>query len=120
MGSELVTAFDGTPSVIPVIPDRAYTSQRINLDGRTYTLKLSWNQGQGSWYLSLYDSEETPLAQSVRLVSNWPLLRYYQSDPRVPPGELVAQDLTGDGSAPGFDELGIGKRVELTYFSATQ
>jgi hypothetical protein len=37
----------------------------------------------------------------------------------MPPGELMAADLTGDGSPAGLDELGVGQRVELTYFEST-
>jgi hypothetical protein len=118
MADALVAQADeGTLLTIPVVEGRAHTTQRINLDGRVYTLVMKWNEGQETWYLSLYDSEESPIVQGLRIVSNWPLLRYYHFDTRTPPGELYAQDLTGDGSPPGFDDFGIGKRVELTYYA---
>lgn len=106
-----------TPLQIPVLENAAYQAQRIPLDGRLYTLTLSWNQWASSWSLSLYDAEDSPILQGLRIISNWPLLRYYKYDPRCPPGELIAHDLTGDGSPPRFDDFGIDKRVELTYYS---
>ena len=51
----------------------------------------------------------------LRLVANWPLLKPYQWDERVPPGELAVADLTGDGTPPKLDELGEGRRCQLIY-----
>ena len=61
-------------------------------------------------------SEEQPVLLGLKLVANWPLLRHYHHDPRVPPGEFFVMDLTGDRTPPGLDDLGEGKRCELTYF----
>lgn len=112
-------AANGTPLYIPV-PGAAYSTQRLTLDGRTYTLMLAWSQLIESWHLSLFDSEEQPIACGLRVVTGWPLLRYYGSDSRLPPGEMVAQSLTTDVSPPKFDDFGIGKRVELIYFAQNQ
>lgn len=110
---------NGTPLQITVLEDAAFQRQRIALDGRQYTLALMWNQWASYWSLSLYDSEENPIVLGLRIVANWPLLRFYRYDPRLPDGEIIAHDLTGDGSPPGFDDFGIGKRVELTYYAQT-
>lgn len=109
---------NGKPLVIPTTGD-PYSSQRIALDGKSYTLSLAWNQYASSWSLSLFDENEEPIVVGLRVISNWPLLRYYGFDPRMPPGELYAQDVTGDGSPPGLDDFGEGKRVELTYYAQT-
>lgn len=105
---------------LPTHDGAAYYSQRCRLDGRDYTLRFAWNQREGRWYLTLLDAEDNLLVSGVKIVSNWPLLRYYQYDPDVPPGELMAQDATGDNSPPGFDEMGIGNRVELVYFAQVE
>jgi hypothetical protein len=117
MSTALEQIFDGTPLVIPVLEGRALMRQRLNLDGSVYTLELTWNQGEERWHVSLFDTEDEPLALGLTVLTNWPLWRYYRYDPRMPPGELVAQDLTGDGSPPGFEDFGPGKRVELTYYA---
>lgn len=104
----------GTPLLIPV-PEGAYTTQRIALDGRVYTMRLAWNAYAESWFLSLADDQDEPIVTGLRVVTNWPLLRFYRYDERVPPGEIVAMDLTGNDAPPGYDEL--GKRVTLNYFA---
>jgi hypothetical protein len=104
--------------LIPTIPGAAYHSFKTRLQGRDFIFRLSFNEREERWYLSLLDEEETPLLQSVKLLANWPLLRHYRFDPRLPPGELMAIDPTGNGDPPTLDELGEGLRVELTYFEA--
>lgn len=101
--------------LIPTTPAVAYYSQRTKLDGRDYLLRFSWNEREERWYVSIFDDEENPLVQSIKIICNWRLLRAYHADPRVPPGEIVATDLTGLNVPPGFDELGEGLRVELNY-----
>lgn len=108
----------GTPVYIPV-PGDPYSTQRITLDGRTYTIWLAWNQYVASWHLSLFDVEDKPIVCGLRITTGWPLLRYYRYEPRIPPGEFLAQSLTPDRSPPGFEDFGIGKRVELIYFAQT-
>jgi len=101
--------------IIPTSPGAAYYSEKTRLDGRDYILRFAWNQREERWYFSLFDEEEQPIIQSVKVICNWPFLRYYRSDPRVPPGELMATDLTGNNTPPGFEELGEGRRVEFVY-----
>jgi hypothetical protein len=103
---------------IPTSKIEAFYSQRTRLDGREYLLRFAWNQREERWHLSIFDEAEQPIVQGLKLVANWPLLRFYRADPRCPPGELWVMDLSGDGSPPGFDELGEGLRCELTYVPA--
>lgn len=104
--------------LIPTPSGAPYSSSKVRLEGRDFVLQLAWNQRQGRWHLSILDEESTPLAMGLKLVANWPLTRAYKWDPRLPPGDFRAMSLTGDRSPPGFDELGIGKRCELTYFES--
>lgn len=104
---------------IPTTPGDPFYSQTTRLDGRDYVLHFAWNQREERWYLSIHDEEDAPIVQGLKLIANWPLLRYYHSDSRVPPGEIIVVDATGDGSPPLLDELGPGKRCELTYTPAT-
>lgn len=107
--------------LIPTTPETPYYQQKTRLDGRDYVLHFAYNQREDRWYLSLHDEEDVPILRGLKLVANWPLLKYYHADTRVPPGELIATDLTADGgSPPGFADLGEGRRVELTYFDAAQ
>ena len=104
--------------VIPTTPGEPYYRQKTKLEGREFTLSFAFNQRIGRWYLSIYDEAEVPLLLGIKLVTNWPLLRRYRFDTRLPPGELMALAADGDRTPAGLDELGPGKRVELVYLEA--
>jgi hypothetical protein len=105
---------------IPTAPGVPFYTQRTRLDGREYLLRFSWNEREERWYLAIADEAEVVLVLGIKLVANWPLTRFYKFDPRLPPGELMVSDLTGTGTPPGLDDLGVGKRCELTYFAVTE
>jgi hypothetical protein len=104
--------------LIPTTPGEPFHSSKVSLEGRDFVLWFRWNQREERWYLHIFDEASEPILMGLKLVSNWDLLHHYRFDPRVPPGELVAADLTKDHSPAGLDELGIGKRVELTYYES--
>jgi len=100
-------------------PGEPYHSIRTRLEGRDYILHFAYNQREARWYLSIHDDEDIALVQSIKLVTNWPLLRFYHHDPRVPPGDMMVIDQTnGDKAPPGLDDFGPGLRCELTYFTS--
>jgi len=101
---------------IPTTPGVPFYTQKTRLDGVDYILGFRYSQREDRWYFSIYDSEENPILLGLKLVTNWPLLQAYRFNTLVPPGEIMAIDLTNDGTPPGLDELGEGKRVQLTYF----
>jgi hypothetical protein len=101
--------------IIPTTPGEPYYRQRTKLEGREYLLYFSYNQRIDRWYLSIFDELETPLLRGIKLICNWPLLRHYRFDERLPPGEMYALSLDGNDEPPGFEELGPGRRVELVY-----
>lgn len=103
--------------VIPTFAVPDYLA-RTRLDGREFLFRFLWSEREGRWTFDLYDDAEALILAGVRVVANWPLLRFYKHDPRVPQGDLRAIDLTPDGTPPGFKDLGIGRRCELTYFQA--
>lgn len=106
--------------VIPTIPEEPYYRQKTNLEGREFLLSFSYNQRIDRWYLSIYDEEETPLLLGLKLVANWPLLRHYRYDTRLPPGELMALTTDGSTAPPTLTELGPGRRAELVYLDSTE
>jgi len=107
--------------LIPTTPEVPFQTSRITLEGREYNLDLRWNQREERWYLSIFDEGNAALLLGRKLIANWPLLRYYRDyGTGLPQGELMAMDLTGDGSPPGLKDLGAGLRVELTYFTSDE
>lgn len=89
--------------------------QTVELDGRRYQLRFTWNQRDAAWRLSVYQPDGTPLANSRKIVLNIPLLRG-EIDERLPLGWIVAYDFTGSNVEAAHDDL--GERVLLIYYDA--
>lgn len=107
----------GNPLEIPVSVDTPLYTQRTTLDGREYILAFDWNGRENRWYLSILDVSGEPLANGIKLVANWPLLRRF-TDPRLPTGVLMAIDYSpSSGEPPAFGDL--GRRVKLSYYPVT-
>jgi hypothetical protein len=106
--------------LVPTNSDITYSSQKTRLDGRDYVLRFSFNEREERWHLSVFNDQEEPLLQGLKLLTSWPLLRNHRYDDRLPPGELMVIDLTGLDAPPGFAELGEGRRCELTYFDSEE
>lgn len=107
------------PIIIQLIPtsqDVPDYTLRTRLEGSDYNLRFMWNQREERWYMTISTDAGELLAAGVKIIPNWPLLRYYQWDRRLPQGTLMAMDLTNDGSPPGLSDFAIDKRVTLTYF----
>lgn len=103
--------------LIPLRNDLPDYSFQIELDGKTYGLRLRLNQRDGSWYFDVRDAEDTVLVAGRRLVIGLPLLRRY-TDERLPPGELLAVDSSGANEEAGPADLGA--RVRLFYRPRTE
>lgn len=100
--------------------------QTTTLDGRDYILRFLFNQREGLWFFSMFDEEEDPIVEGLKVVVEHSLLRLI-TDPRKPPGLLVASDDTArepeEGQKilaldPGLGEL--GERVVLLYFTEAE
>lgn len=102
--------------------------QTTTLDGRDYILRFLFNQREATWFLSVFDEQEDPIVEGVKIVANWPLLRLVQ-DARAPAGVLFAFDTTAPDAViaagektlaedPGLGDL--GERVILTYFTRAE
>jgi hypothetical protein len=90
---------------------------RTNLEGIDYQIRLDWSTRESRWYMSLYSATEELLCGQIKVLTNWPMLRYYHHREGMPTGEIIAASLqTDDDSPPGLYELGVGKRCTLSYF----
>lgn len=106
--------------IIPTLEGEPNYSMRLRLDGKDYNFTFRWNERLARWAMSIFDDDQVPLALGIPIVSNWPMLRFYQWDKRLPPGELFAIDTTNDGSPPGFYDLAPDKRVQLIYLPISE
>lgn len=100
---------------IPTTADPFYEFS-IDLEGREYVLAFRYNQREDRWYMSLYTGDRTPIALSVKLVSNYPLLGRKRSDPNCPPGVLYVSG----SEPPGLLDLQENGPCELLYVTSDE
>lgn len=102
-------------------PADPFASFSVSLDGVEYLMRMQYNQRSESYYLSLGDpASGADLISSVKVVSNYPLLRWYKGGDiaGLPPGELVAFSNTPDDDPANVGELGLAARMVLTYLDS--
>lgn len=73
---------------IPVI-DANDSLTEVVLDGDTYFLRLTWNSEDDYWSWGLESANHESLVQGLKLVPDFPLLRWVRNQ-YLPPGELMA------------------------------
>jgi hypothetical protein len=93
----------------------------VILDEIAYNLRFNYNGREDAWYMSVRTTENTSIAEGIKMVLEFPLLRKISSSNR-PPGELMLVedgDFTDNaGQLPGLTD--IGRRVSLLYFDAEE
>ena len=104
---------------IPTDTNLSFWQQITTLDGTDFQLEFRYNQREDVYYLSISLTDGTALATGIKLVSNYRLLQAYSSS-LMPPGELIAVASGADDSPAGLGELGLGQRVELTYYTQAE
>lgn len=105
------------PVIIPVFSDPLYT-ERIRLEDRDYVLRFDWAGRESRWYLSIYDSEETPLLVGIKVIANWDFLSRSAWNAALPPGVLITMDLEQGGEPPTLKDFGT--RVRLFYYASDE
>ena len=105
-------------NVLQIPIDAAFLSQtfQIELDATTYGMTINWLDRDSRWYLSLFDSLNNPLVQSIPLCLNVDLLGKY-TEVAIPPGTLFIFDTSNLGLEPTISDFGT--RVHLLYKAAT-
>lgn len=99
--------------ILPVDVTEPHSSVGVQLDGASYVLTLAWNVRDESWYLTVGDADDVPVASGVRVTLGAFLGRHLRYQGRMPPGAFNAVDTSGKGAEAGRDDL--GQRVLLTY-----
>jgi len=77
----------------------------VRLDGILFTLLFRFNSREGFWHMDLLDSSEVGIRHGIKILEGFSRLRLIALEGR-PPGDMIAIDLTGEGSEPGRDTLG--------------
>lgn len=106
--------------IMPTPSEDPFDVRRVTLEGQEYLFDYAYNQRENAYYLSILSTREEPLKVGLKVLTNWPLLRKYSYDKRLPPGELIAIGFTEDTATAGLGELGEGRRIELNYFTSDE
>lgn len=101
------------PSVIQV---RDYPSfeQVVVLDDISLHIEIRYNSRDSAWMMDIYDGDDSPIVQGIKLVPNWELIGRFK-DTRLPGGLLFAVDISGEGADIQRNDL--IEKVKLVYFS---
>lgn len=83
---------------LPLFDSSAFR-YRITLAGVRYTLRLTYAQRHGSWYLDLLDASGAPLRTGIRCVLGWPI-NAGDPVPNAPAGLLRFVRLDSADSGP--------------------
>ena len=79
--------------IIPTLSDgTAFYTQRTNLDGTDFQLDFRWATREARWYVRLLDTLGNVLVGPMKLVVNWPLMRYYARPARRARGRALVHD----------------------------
>ena len=103
---------------IPTSTTFSFYTLDVELDDIEFRLEFKFNARDQAWYLSIYDTNDTPLRSGLRVVSDWTLLRLWQEIQLRPEGELIATTQGGIARPALIDEL--GEDVVLTYLDADE
>jgi len=101
--------------IIPVT-NEPWSEVKAKLDGKVYVLTFRWNTRDGAWFMDLADADGAILKPGIKLVCDWPLTAFRDTDPGLPPGMLSMFDTSGGQIDPTLDDLGT--RVLLLYEEA--
>lgn len=98
---------------IPLRNDIAAYTFSVDLDNRTFTFDMKFNDRTGLWSFDILNDAGETLVGGVPLFVKQLLLSRYKHDTRLPQGNLFAQNLVNEDEPPGRDN--IGTDVVLLY-----
>lgn len=94
------------------IPDSAFSTTSVSLNGRLYELEFSFNDTTNSWYMGIY-LQKVLIGASIKLLQNVPLLKFVK--PSQLSGDLIVVMMQQTENTIGRDNLGVGKEYSLLY-----
>lgn len=98
-------------------PENSWSSQQVTLDNKNYILDLFWNTRNDSWVISIYDIDEEPILEGIRLTENVSVTSKY-IDSRLPEGNIYCARLNPKAKFITRDNL--GKDFILVYLSSEE
>lgn len=85
---------------VPRLSSRPQIVGQPLLDGRLYTLRLTFNSRDRRWYFEFGSVAGEVYVQGHRVTSGSSLLAAFDGDTRMPPGQLWVHDSRGSSEPP--------------------
>ncbi len=102
---------------LPVESGLNYYEYEVELDGVRFLLEFRYVVRDDAWYLSILDTDGTPLRMSLKVVPQWPLLHLWV-DENKPGGDIQGVSRGSSVKTPGIDDLGV--EVILVYLDESE
>lgn len=87
----------------PELTEASFIPFGAVLNDVEYQFELQWLDRMQYWTLTFIDSRREEILSNIRVVAGTDMLGPY-NDPRLPPGQLFAQDTTNRYEDPGRDD----------------
>lgn len=97
------------------VPDENDSMVSIELDDKEYFLRFTYNEKYDYWSMGIYDEDEEPIVNAVKMVSGFPLFMMYK-DQRLPSGSF---GVIGEADKAGRQSF-VNGEAELVYIPSTE
>jgi hypothetical protein len=108
-------------SYFPVPKNLPDITMALTLSQAEYQIGIRWNM-RGGWFININDAAGGPITGQAAMVLGVDFFQGVRHDDRVPPGQLMLVDTTGQDLEAGFLDLASGPtlsdiqgRVILVY-----
>lgn len=96
------------------VPDMNDSISSVELDGKVYLIRFTYNDSKDYWYFGLYDEYEEPVLQGIKIVPNMMLTPFFGFS-RIPTGSFIC--LSSYDKVGRYDfENEIASFLYLPYF----
>ncbi len=91
---------------LPLVPGLGHYTFTTTLSDVPFEFEVRWNERDGAWYLSMYDTDGTPMAEGMKIVLG-AFLGRRSVHPWFAENILAVVDTTLTEVDATFDDLGV-------------
>ena len=99
------------------VPDSSFESEEVIIAGTTYNLLFKYNTSDAAWYITIRDTEFTPLVSGIKVMPNQNLTKAFSYLNIFSDGDLWCRRAKATRYPIGRDNFGVGKSYELVWLS---
>lgn len=102
--------------ILPFVPSIGNYQFETYIEDVNYVFDVRWNERDAAWYFDISDADGKVISSGLKLVIGANVGRY-SNNPLFTQGVFAVVDTSGEQRDPGFDDIGIGRRVEVRYYN---